>query len=176
MAFRSSSNALFIFLIVANLRPFMGRYSFGNKKKRVGTISWCKIVLIVSQFRAFFSFRFLTTAHNIKVVLLIELTIFSQESLPLQSKKTVSKTFTFDQTWRAFFGLTSSAVSIEMIEPKFCHQLWSFWTTLTPFSISWAMFMQQSFGPTCINFRTNDCHMFHVQNLPESTDIPQQVL
>ena len=44
---------------------------------------------------------------------------FIQCATPLQSKKTVSKTFRFDRNWRAFFWTF----------PMICHQLWPFWAT-----------------------------------------------
>ena len=54
---------------------------------------------IFPQFCAFLTNCFAQTAHNFKVVFLIENT--------QQSKKTMSKTFTFHRTWHALFGLDS---------------------------------------------------------------------
>ena len=68
-------------------------------------VSWCKIQMIGFS-TILYAIRqncFAQSANNFKVVLLIDRTILWQEFVmhhtPLQSKKIVSRTFTFDWTW-----------------------------------------------------------------------------
>ena len=80
-------------------------------------VSCCVIMiqnpcLVFPQFCAFPRKCFAQSAHNFKVVCLIDRATLWQEFMmhttPLQSKKTVSKTFTFDRASRAYFDLGSS--------------------------------------------------------------------
>ena len=67
--------------------------------------------LVFLQFSAFLTNCFSQSAHKFKVVFVIDRRPCGKNSwwtMPLQSKKTVSKTFTFDRTWCAFFDLCSS--------------------------------------------------------------------
>ena len=62
--------------------------------------------IVLTQIRAFFSDCFTQTKLNLSVVLLIDrLTWWQEFTILLKSKNTVSITFTFDRTCRAFFGL-----------------------------------------------------------------------
>ena len=78
--------------------------------------SWCVIIvqnpwLVFAQFCALLTNCFEQSTHNFKVVFLIDLWPCGKNcwcTTPLQSKKTVSKTFTFDRTSRAVFDPGSS--------------------------------------------------------------------
>ena len=74
--------------------------------------SWCVIMvqnpwLVFPQFFAFLTNCFAQSSHNFKVVFLIDrIGSCGKNSwctMPLQFKKTVSKTFTFERIWGAFF-------------------------------------------------------------------------
>ena len=71
-------------------------------------VSWCLIMvqnpwLFFPQFYAFLTNCCVQLAHNFKVVFLIDHMTLWQEFMIHQSKKTVSKSFSFDRTWRVFF-------------------------------------------------------------------------
>ena len=57
---------------------------------------------------------FMQSPHNFKAVFLIDRTImwegFMMQNRDTQSNKTVTKSFTFDRTYRAIFGLGPSGV------------------------------------------------------------------
>ena len=111
-------------------------------------VSWCVCIVqnpwfIFPQFYAFLTNCFAKSAHSFKVVFLIDrMTLWQDDSwwtTPLQSKKTVSKIFTFDRTWSAFSVLALLDASIGMILLWFQyhshthmirHQLWRFWANL----------------------------------------------
>ena len=62
--------------------------------------------------------QFCAFLQNFKLVFLIDRPTLWL--LSLQSKKTVSETFTFDGTWLVFFGLSSPG-----------HFLWVYWTSVS---------------------------------------------
>ena len=93
-------------------------FLFGQKlKHKHRCVNWWVFMvqnpwLVFPQIYAFLMNCFSQSAHNFKVVFLIDRKTWWQEfrmhHMLLESKKIVSKTFTFDQTWRMFFALASS--------------------------------------------------------------------
>ena len=74
-------------------------------------VSWCVIMvqnpqLVFPQFNAFLTHCYAQSEHNFKIVFLVaRIHDAPHNNAPLQSKKTVNRTFTFDRTRRAFFSL-----------------------------------------------------------------------
>ena len=88
-------------------------------------VSWCFIMvhnpwLAFPQFFAFLTNCFMQSAHNFKVVFIIDRTTLWQEFVMHHAIATMSKTFTFYLSWRAFIGLGSSGrFHIVAIQPWF---------------------------------------------------------
>ncbi|UYV84486.1 hypothetical protein LAZ67_X002356 [Cordylochernes scorpioides] len=90
----------------------------------MGVIVVQKPIFVLPQIRAFLVDCFAQIAHNLQVIFLIDHSSLWQELMMHHApaiEKTVSKTFTFDRTWRAFSVLVCAAASIEMIELWFPH-------------------------------------------------------
>ena len=119
-------------------------FVFGQKlTHKHRCVSWCVIMvqnpwLVFSQFCAFLTNCFAQSTHIFKVVLLINRTTLWQE-YTLQSKKTMSKTFAFDELDVLFLVLALLGSSIRVIvlwlqchshTPMIRHQLWPFWANL----------------------------------------------
>ena len=92
-------------------------FVFGQKlTHKHRCVSWRVIILqnpwlVFPQFCEFLTNYCTQLAHNFKLIFLIDPTTRWQDSwctTPLQSKKTLSKTFIFDRIWHAFFSLRSS--------------------------------------------------------------------
>ena len=117
-------------------------------------------------FCAFLTNCFAQSAHNFKVVFLIHRTTLWQEFM-MQSKKTVSKTFTFNRTWRAFIDLGFSVrfhwddwalVSMSLPYTYDSQPVLTFlsksWSSLNVVNISWTMSMRHCFCTKFSNFGT----------------------
>ena len=174
--------------IVAKRYPFIGALNFGKWKKSAGSksseyggsvmitilflaknsrtsidmcagvLSWCKIHdWFLPQFCLFLMNCFAQSAHNFKVPYWPYNLV---ARIPLQSIETVSKTFAFNQNWRALFSFGSSTKIIGFDFNVIAIHLWfvsnydlfgEIWIVV---NISWAIFMRPCLCLKLFNFRT----------------------